>query len=316
MQYFCVVIKRETIINNLNNMGDMKNLVRKFEGLSYTQWLNKLGISYLGSYCASAKEIKSLRSGCLTYMLYLAPSNLSGYQTCPNDKYCKDLCLNRSGQNRLQTVHSNKLDEGLSKTDKSRIKKTKLFYENRELFMFLLCHEIERFYKKAKDMRLSFAVRLNGTSDLSPELFKVDNMCILNYYKDIQFYDYTKVPNRINLISKYNNYDLTLSYNGYNWDTCKKFLDNGGKVAVVFDGKMPRYFNGYKVNDANNYDMRFLDNPSEICGLTFHRVASCYDNEGNYIGIGDTKFVVRENENKESDKFNDKVKKFANIMLE
>lgn len=266
---------------------------KRFQGLSYYQWLKKLEISYLGSYCNSAKEIKSLKSGCLTYMLYLAPSNLSGYQTCPNDKYCKELCLNRSGQNKVQTLTAK---NDLSKVDKSRIKKTKLFYENRELFMFLLCHEIERFYNKAKDMKLSFAVRLNGTSDLSPELFKVDNMCILNYYKDIQFYDYTKVYNRIKLLSKYNNYDLTFSYNGYNWDECKNFLDNNGKVAVVFEKYMPEYFKGYKVIDANGYDMRFLDKPKEICGLTFHRVASCYDENGNYIGIGYNKFVVTEND--------------------
>lgn len=271
----------------------MNKVKKTFQGLTYYQWCKKLGISYLGNYCSSVKELKSLKNGCLTYMLYLAPSDLSGYKTCPNDKYCRDLCLNESGQNKLQ-IFKNKGKRHESPVNLSRIKKTRLFYENRELFMFLLCHEIEKNYEKAKKMNLSFAVRLNGTSDLSPELFKIENVCILDYYHNIQFYDYTKVFNRVKLINRYKNYDLTFSYNGYNWDDCEQFLLANGKVAVVFDGLMPKTFHGFTVNNANEYDMRFLDNPKEICGLTFHRVASCYDKDNNYIGTGDNNFVVKE----------------------
>lgn len=258
--------------------------------MSYGANLKKVGISYLGGVFASAKEKKSYKHGTLTYMIYLAPSDMSGYKVCPNDKYCKDLCLNGSGQNKCDI-----LSRGAekSKTNKSRIKKTKLFYENRNLFMELLIHEIKKYQTKANKENLDFAVRLNGTSDLSPEIFTYKGKNILEIFPNIQFYDYTKVPNRINLLNKYPNYDLTLSYNGYNWNTCNKFLQNGGKVAVVFENGIPKIFKGYKVIDANNYDMRYQDKPSEICGLTFHRVASQYKN-GNYIGLGDTKFVVRE----------------------
>jgi hypothetical protein len=90
---------------------------------------------------------------------------------------------------------------------------------------------------------MAFSVRLNGTSDLSPELF-VDpdtGLNVLQLFPNVQFYDYTKVYKRIALMEKYPNYDLTFSYDGYNDEECKKFLENGGKVAVVFfSDKMPK----------------------------------------------------------------------------
>lgn len=267
------------------------NFNSTFRGLSYSQWLKKLGISYLGNSTASKKEKLSLKKGCRTYMLYLAPYNMSGYQVCPNGKYCKDLCLNGSGQNK-----ADELARGVygSKINQARIKRTKLFFEDRELFMFLLIHELCVTKLKAFKENNKFAVRLNGTSDLSPVIFRYENKCILDIFKDVQFYDYTKVANRLELSLNKKNYDLTLSYNGYNWDDCEKFLNNGGKVAVVFEKNMPKKFHGFIVNDANNYDMRFMDNKGEICGLTFHRTASTYK-DGKYIGVGDSQFIVKEN---------------------
>jgi hypothetical protein len=78
-------------------------------------------------------------------------------------------------------------------------------------------------------------------------------------------------------MKKYQNYDLTFSYNGHNWDDCEEFLKQGGKVAVVFYGNtLPKRFNGWKVIDANNDDMRYLNDPQVICGLHYHPVASDY----------------------------------------
>ena len=268
----------------------------KLNGFTAYQLKNQLGISYLAGIKCSAKEIKSYNKGCNNYILYLAPSDLSGYKTCPNDFACKDLCLNRSGHNRMQTMSNgvNKVD-GISKIDLSRIKKTKLFFEDREKFMFILINEIKHYREKSIKENRQFAVRLNGTSDLSPQIFKYKGKNILEIFPDVQFYDYTKVYSRMALLSRYSNYDLTLSFNGYNWNECENFLTLGGKVAVVFDGKMPKFYKGFKVNNANDYDMRYLDNNREICGLTYHRVASNYK-DGKYIGLGNTKFVVREND--------------------
>lgn len=276
-------------------IGDRKKEIRTYKGLSYMRWLEKLGISYLGGYDKSVKEVKSLRNGCLTYMVYLAPSDLSGHKVCPNDKYCKDLCLNGSGMNKMRMSLKEYNGKMVTAIDYGRIIRTNLFYEDRGLFMFLMRHEIEVLERKARKANLSFAVRINATSDLSPELFRIDNVCILDYYHSIQFYDYTKVYNRLSLLKRYENYDLTFSYNGHNWEECDSFLKSGGKVAVVFEGEIPSNWRGYKVIDANGYDMRFMDKPGEICGLTFHRTASTYK-DGKYMGIGDTKFIVREGE--------------------
>lgn len=97
-------------------------------------------------------------------------------------------------------------------------------------------------------------------------------------FPDVQFYDYTKVPNRISLIGKYSNYDLTFSYDGYNWSTAKSFLDAGGRVAVVFyrQNVLPISFAGFPVIDGNTYDMRYLDPGRCIVGLFYHSVGNNY----------------------------------------
>ena len=114
---------------------------------------------------------------------------------------------------------------------------------------------------------------------------------ILEYFPNIQFYDYTKVPYRINLLKKYNNYDLTFSFDGYNWDECKHFMDNGGRCAVVFDGELPKYYKGYKVIDGNQYDMRYMDESGVIVGLHYHRTANDYVN-GKYVEPN-TPFIIK-----------------------
>ncbi len=253
----------------------------------------ELGISYLGATRQSAKMRYSYNANVETYCIYLAPWKMSGYQTCPNGKYCKDLCLNGSGQNKCDIIargfeHSN--------INLSRIKKTKLFFENRPLFMDIMVAEILKAKKHAEKNGLGFAVRINGTSDLSPELFKLrDGRNILEAFPDIQFYDYTKVDKRLHLQKKYPNYDLTLSYNGYNWDACKSYLENGGKVAVVFENDLPQLFHGFAVHDANGYDMRYLDEGGQIMGLHFHRVGGQYKNgvyqrpEGKFVVLEEDK---------------------------
>lgn len=182
---------------------------------SYTSIRNRYGIRYLGSTISSQKVVKSLKKGVMTYIIYIAPSDISGYKVCPNDTYCKDLCLNSSGQRKLE-MWSNKNTIG-----NARIKKAKMFYENRADFMALLIHEIEYYSEKAKKEGLDFAVRLNGTSDLSPIIFKHDGKSILDIFPNIQFYDYTKVIGRLNIPKRHPNYDLTYSFNGYNWEECK-----------------------------------------------------------------------------------------------
>lgn len=281
-------------MNNIN----YKDLA---QDLSYTAFKKNVGVSYLGGVSTSHKLDLSEKSGTLTFGLYLAPWNMSGHQVCAGGKHCHNFCLNGSGQNKMDELARGK---ELSKINISRIKKTKLFYQNRPLFMRILIHEIRKAAARAKALNMPFAVRLNCTSDLSPELF-IDpetGLNILELFPNVQFYDYTKVPNRIKLLGKYDNYDLTFSYDGYNWSTAEKYLSAGGRVAVVFykNGVLPVSFAGYHVIDGNTYDMRFLDPGSCIVGLYYHTVASDYKtvNGERVLQAPKTPFVIMPDDNR------------------
>lgn len=242
---------------------------------SYTALIKKIGIAYLGGVSTSHKTELSEKNGVLTYGVYLAPWNMSGHQVCAGGKHCHEFCLSGSGQNKIDILARGEM----SKINVSRIKKTRLFYENRPVFMKLLIHEIKRAEKKAAAKGMPIANRLNCTSDLSPELF-IDpetGLNILQLFPHLQFYDYTKVRGRLSLLGKYKNYDLTFSFDGYNMKTAKEFLQAGGRVAVVFDGhKLPAYFAGWRVIDGNSYDFRFKDPGRVIVGLNYHPVANDY----------------------------------------
>lgn len=257
--------------------------------------LGQIGVSYLGNVAQSVKLRLSKTNGTMTYCIYLAPSDMSGYNVCPNGEHCREHCLNGSGQNKCDELSRGR--EG-STINRSRIKKTKFFYEHRADFMRLMIHEIKVKREKAKRMGFEFSVRINGTSDLSPCLFRDPDTGknILELFSDIQFYDYSKRPSSMHEQKMFPNYDVTFSYDGYNWEYCKKHLDNGGKAAVVFFGdKLPEYFNGYKVIDANGYDMRYLDPAGCIMGLHYHLTANDYKvNEyGKRVFVTpDTPFIV------------------------
>ncbi len=270
---------------------------------NYRKTLKQVGFNYLGGIKKSAKMMKSYTHNVATYCVYLAPANLAGrtkkgtrINVCPMSQHCKDLCLNSSGHNKADILARGQKNVRQSYINISRIKKTKLFYNDRDLYMDILIHEINRDRKYAEKKGMEFSVRLNGTSDLSPEIMKKDGKNILEIFPDVQFYDYTKVYNRTKLMKFYPNYDITFSYDGYNWDQCEQFLKDGGKVAVVFDSeKMPKTYKGYKVIDANGYDMRYLDPKGCIMGLEFHPIAK--DGKVLYANDVDNPFIIKTENN-------------------
>jgi hypothetical protein len=228
-------------------------------------------LSYLGGVATSSKIAKGLEYNEMTYIIYLAPAKSSGYEVCPmRSAECTSACLNESGHNRID-IHENKIN-------KSRITKTKLFFEQRNFFMAWLVDEISAAEKKAKKLGFRFSVRLNGTSDLSPEQFHLNGKNILELFPNIQFYDYTKVFKRTELTKKYANYDLTYSYSGDNLVTSIEALRTGTRVAVVFE-ELPTVFWGREVIDGDLYDMRYIDEPSVIVGLKYKNVRNKLDLE-------------------------------------
>ena len=238
------------------------------------------GLSYLGSVASSSKIAKGLEYNEMTYILYLAPANQSGYEVCPmRTPECTEACLTESGHNRID-VKKNAIN-------KARIAKTKLFFEQREFFMGWLATEIEKAKAVAADKGMRFSVRLNGTSDIEPTLFKHNGKALFQLFDDVIFYDYTKVSKRFRLLDKYTNYDLTYSFSGHNMFQCLDILSNKkGRVAMVFEGKvLPTEFMGYKVIDGDAYDMRYLDEQGVIVGLKFKKVR-------NKIDTANNKFII------------------------
>jgi hypothetical protein len=246
------------------------------------------GLSYLGSVASSSKIAKGLKYNEMTYILYLAPAEQSGYNVCPGSTAeCREACLTESGHNRID-VKKNAIN-------KARIAKTKLFFEHREFFMGWLVTEINKARNDAFAKGYTFSVRLNGTSDIQPEMFKYNGKVIFNVFNEVTFYDYTKVANRFKLLDKYSNYDLTYSFSGYNMLQSLELLENNkGRVAMVFEGKqLPKTFMGYKVIDGDEYDMRHLDETGVIVGLKFKFVRTKIDTAHNkFIIPMDSKFSV------------------------
>ena len=246
-----------------------------YENLSKAKKL--LGISYLGSVNFTAKHQKAFSFNELTYALYLSPADTSGYEVCPKrTEECTVACLHESGYNRIDLKNS---------INESRIKKTKLFFENREFFMHLLIDEIKGAYLKALNQEYNFSARINNVSDVNPERFKLNNLNILEIFPEVQFFDYTKVLSRIKLLEKYPNYDLTFSYSGENWSECQEALKNNVRVAVVFKDKIPEEYKGIQVINGDDYDMRYRDPKNVIIGLKFKKVR-------NKLDFSNSNFVV------------------------
>jgi hypothetical protein len=234
------------------------------------------GLSYLGGVATSSKIAKGLKYDEMTFILYLAPANRSGYEVCPmRSPECTAACLNESGHNKID-IHDNTIN-------KARVKKTKLFFEQRDFFMGWLLDEIRAAYAKAQAAGMKFSVRLNGTSDLSPEQFHLAGKNILELFPEVQFYDYTKVYKRIFLLPKYSNYDLTFSYSGTNMIEVMDALENSVRAAVVFE-EVPAKFMGRTVIDGDLYDMRYVDAGDVIVGLKYKKVRTKLDlSKSNFV---------------------------------
>lgn len=126
--------------------------------------------------------------------------------------------------------------------------------------------DINKLKREAKRKNLQAVVRLNGTSDIEWEKIKVaGEYTIFDLFPDLQFYDYTKSPNRKDLPS---NYDLTFSYSGV--DSFIKFnrqaLSNNMRIATVFK-IIPSEFMGRQVINGDDHDARFIEDKNLVIGL-------------------------------------------------
>jgi hypothetical protein len=197
----------------------------------------------------NTKTVKGEAMGYQTYIMHLAPSTLSGYQTCPMaSEGCASACLNTAGRGRFTAIQE------------ARIRKTRWFFENRETFMAQLVKDIQAAIRKSAREGFTPVFRLNGTSDIRWETVSVYGFRnIMEMMPAVQFYDYTKIPNRRNVPA---NYHLTFSRSESN----EHMIPQNMNVAVVFDS-LPDVWMGRKVIDGTETDLRFLDEQNVVVGL-------------------------------------------------
>jgi hypothetical protein len=124
-------------------------------------------------------------------------------QTKEKKLNCWRYCLDRSGRNfRID-------DNEITPIDKARKRKTDFYFNDRKAFLKQLHKELELLeIRSAKKNKQAYA-RLNGTSDI---IFERIDKSLFDSHKSIQFYDYTKIPNRD--VSSIDNYSLTYSLQG------------------------------------------------------------------------------------------------------
>jgi hypothetical protein len=223
------------------------------------------------------KVAKGQSQGYLTNILHLAPSRMSGYNTCPMaTKGCAAACLNTAGRGGLFAGHATGVLSGAdlvqaiidgritNKIQLARIARTRFFFENRTAFMAQLVKEVKAAIKRAAKYNLTPVFRLNGTSDIRWETVKVDGFDnIMAMFPGVQFYDYTKIANRRDLPA---NYHLTFSLAESNLADAERALANGMNVAAVFR-TVPKVFLSVPVIDGDATDLRFLDPKGVIVGL-------------------------------------------------
>ena len=209
--------------------------------------------------------------------LQLSPSYISGYNTCPNASInCGMSCLNFTGHGSKHMLNKNNIHMVL----KARIIRTILFFEYRKQFKNRLIQEINLHKNKVDKLdNVKLCIRLNVLSDIKHEKINKD---ILEMFKNIQFYDYTKILNRS--IKHLDNYHLTISRNEINKDVIKDIPNNKAYVFnIKRNDKLPEYYDNKKVIDGDLHDLRFLDDKDVIVGLRY---------KGNNKDLNNNKFVI------------------------
>lgn len=205
------------------------------------------------------KVEKGRGQGWLTYILHLAPASLSGYNVCPQATAgCIASCLNTAGRGGIiakgNTTNAIQL---------ARMSRTRFYFEDRKGFMAQLYKDISAAQRKADQLKLKLAIRLNGTSDIPWEKYS-----IFRDFPNVQFYDYTKVKKRMTSVL-IPNYHLTYSRSeNTSIDTIRDMIKAGKNVAVVFDKPYTAAeWEGMPVFSGDETDLRFLDPSGHIISL-------------------------------------------------
>jgi hypothetical protein len=168
-------------------------------------------------------------------------------------------CLSEAGRGKFSSVRV------------ARRNKTNFFFSDKRAFLRQLNNDLERVNKRDHKT----AVRMNGTSDLDfVSMLRAMLKVNVFSYENLQFYDYTKNPNRVKRYAG-TNYLLTFSYDGQNWDDAvTSMTEYNTPVSVVFNLKkgeaLPKTWRGFDVVDGDVADDIMIGKRGKyILGLRF-----------------------------------------------
>ena len=220
----------------------------------------------------NTKTVKGDSESRLTSIMYLTPSNISGYDVCPHaSDNCRSVCLFTSGRGAMGSVQ------------KARLRKTLMFFQEQKLFLDTLQKDLSLFEHYCKTNGIKPYVRLNGTSDIDYTTIEVeDGKTIFELYPDVQFYDYTKDFSRT---SKTPNYYLLYSRSeNTSVKSIRELIEKKQNVAVVFD-RVPKVWKGMTVIDGDEDDLRPQDPRGVIVGLKAKGLARKEENNNGFVVI-------------------------------
>ncbi|MCH2217079.1 MAG: hypothetical protein MK076_03215 [Flavobacteriales bacterium] len=234
------------------------------EHLQGKRKLNKRQLSvlrYFGDLLTidqNAKTVKGQKQGYMTGISYMLPSDhLTKETVCPISDNCKNDCLAFAGRLKFTQLQFTLLAKKI------------FFLDCFEGWKELLNDNVIKLKTKAEKANLIPVARINGTSDISPKHFED----IIKKHPEVQFYDYTKYINNYKrrLLGYVDNYHITYSFDGSikGFENMTQALNEGINVTVVFADKLPETWNGYKVINGDETDLRFLDEKPVIVGLKF-----------------------------------------------
>jgi hypothetical protein len=219
----------------------------------------------------------------LTLGLSLAPHKLGGIgNLCAfASDGCKALCLNLSGRALMQ---------GAARIiERARIARARLYFQDRKLFLAMLRRELTLAVKVDKRKNLRVIARLNVSSDIDWARVHPE---IIRDFPTVTFYGYTKIPSAMGRFADGvypQNYYLTFSRSETNEETAVDFLNRGCNITVVFNVKytstskrpLPETWNGFRVIDGDETDLRFLDPRGVVVGLRAKGLARRAENQAN-----------------------------------
>ena len=227
---------------------------------------------------SNPKTRKGESLGYDTLILHLAPADEAGIGNCcpSSTPGCRASCLNRAGRGAMATIQS------------ARVRRTRALFPDGiaagpdAKAMRQLDHEIGVAGALAAAHGRKLAIRLNGTSDLPWETYAWQPIGTLHTVKslmarhpDVQFYDYTKNPIRMQRallqLDWPANYHLTFSRSDTNSRSIARVLAAGGNVAIVAAASYTRtdaFDASFSHVDGDAHDLTFLHSPGSILWLT------------------------------------------------